>query len=507
MAGVTYTSKSGFLSSNDNRLGLNSTASPISLQDGEASDLQNIDFDKFGGFSKRNGYTALNTTAFNAGATWTSLHFLELSTGVDYIMGTCGNKLAKMDSFDGTWDDITGALTITAGNNNLFDWITFLDIAYGTNNVDVPIKWTGAGNGSAMTVPATLTKAKFVTKFAGRLFLANVELAGVTYPTRLYWSSINAETWNAADFNSVDLNDGQAISGLEVLGDRLVIFKERSIHIAVHTGDADIPFTFTKTSSPVGAVSGYNIAEIDNGLMFSYIDGYWYFDGWNAFKASDRINTTYDGLAQARYEFSNGAYQKIKNRYWASVTASGGSTNNRNITWDSFNNSFSVYKGINSNCMVVLNTSGDERIYFGDYLGFVYLADTGSNDNPSNVSTAIDGYYWTRWFHDSDLVNVKGNPRFVLYYDYASTTLRISYSYDLSNAEDFTIIYNLTAPGEAWDTAIWDTALWGASGGSFRRIDLDGRGRLVRFKFSNAILSQPFKINGFGREVYLETIV
>ena len=130
--------------------GLNTNASGLAVQDSESSDCQNVDFDIFGSVVKRNGYTQLNVSAFNSGATWNSLHWLELSSGTDYIMGTCGNKLAKMDNLGGTWTDITGALTITAGNTNFMRWRTFLDTAVGTNNVNVPIKWTGTGNGAVL---------------------------------------------------------------------------------------------------------------------------------------------------------------------------------------------------------------------------------------------------------------------------------------------------------------------------------------------------------------------
>ena len=41
--------------------GLNTNGNPINISNEEASELQNIDFDKFGRFSKRKGYLQLNT--------------------------------------------------------------------------------------------------------------------------------------------------------------------------------------------------------------------------------------------------------------------------------------------------------------------------------------------------------------------------------------------------------------------------------------------------------------
>lgn len=506
-SGVKYTSRSLPLSNLSNSGGLNSTASPLQLQDNEASDLQNIDFDRFGAFLKRNGYTALNTSAFNSGAVWTSLHFLELSSGTDYLIGTCGNKVAKMDSFDGTWDDITGAVTITAGAANKFKWATFLDTALGVNNVDVPIKWTGSGDAAAMTVPANLDTAKFIKVFNSYTILANVSVSSGRHNSRVYWSALNSiSSWDAADFNDVSRNDGQDITGLEVLGDRLVIFKERSIWVALFTGDADIPFSFIKTQSNVGAISGYAISEVDNGLVFLAQDGIYFFDGANSTKISDRISTTLLGFSKSRYADVVATYQQEKNRYLAAFSASGSSTNNRTITWDSYNNAFSYYRGLSMNAVVTLKTSGEERVYFGDYLGYVYRADTGADDYPANTQTAIDSYYWTKWFNDQDLLDVKGMPHLVVYYDYNSALLSFSYSYDLIGGDQFSQTLDMTAPGGAWDIGTWDMSDWGASGGNLQRLDLTGLGRLVRFKFSNATIGQTFKVNGFGREAYLAKV-
>ena len=43
--------------------GLNTNGNPMMISNEESSDLQNIDFDKFGRLKKRNGYIHLNSTA------------------------------------------------------------------------------------------------------------------------------------------------------------------------------------------------------------------------------------------------------------------------------------------------------------------------------------------------------------------------------------------------------------------------------------------------------------
>lgn len=493
-----------------NGAGLNSTASALSVEKEESPDLQNIDFDKFGAFRKRQGSATLNSSAFNSGAAWTSLHWLELSTDTDYLMGTCGDKLAKMDSLDGTWDDITGALTITPGNNNHFQWITFLDTALGTNGVDVPIQWTGTGNGSAAAVPTNLTKAKWIESFTPNsyYFLGNVTVSGTAHPSRVYWSDLNALTFTDTNFNEVARNDGTAITGLKMLGEELIIFKEHSIFKALFTGDRDIPFVFVRTKSSVGCVGGYSIQEVSNGLIFMAEDGFYYFDGSNSFKMSDRITATLGDMEESRFPNAVSCYQHNKNRYWSSETTSGGTTHNRNIMFDSYNNSWSLYRGLSANCFARVRTSGEERIYFGDYSGFVYRADTTNTDNPLGVATAINAYFYSKWHDFEDIVHSKGTPHIYIYYQLSNATLTFSYAYDGESVSSYNQTFSTSGGAALYGTATYDsTDTYASTGSAIVRRDLTSRGRLVQFKYANATSGETFQINGYGTLTRAETYV
>lgn len=505
MAGIDFTSKTVPTGVTGFNGGLNSTDNALFLKDNEASDLQNIDFSVNGAFYKRNGYETVNSSAFNSGATCTSLYWYETASS-NFLVGTFGDKIAKMDDFDGTWDDITGGLTVTAGDNNLFQWVTFNGKVYGTNNVDPPVKWDGTSNMTAWTVVTGLTDALAIEQFENYMFMGNVLVSSNRRATRLYWSSLDdAETWDAADFVEIGLDDGQEITALKALGDRLVIFKERSIYIGLFTGDPEIPFVFKKTQSSVGAISRHSIQEINNGLVFLSYDGLYFFDGITSTKISDRINTTLQGYSKGRFQYAVSGYQREFNRYWIAFTSSGSSQHDRVITWDTLNNAFSVYVGHTPNAFETLEINGEERIYFGDYAGFAYRADTGTSDNPEGTATAISAYFKTRWFDFGDQANQKAIPQIVIYYEYSASTLNFSYSYDLEEGDQNTQSFDLEALGAKWDAANWDEATWGVSGGSFRRRDLDGRGRLIRFKFANETLDEVFQINGVGMNVHLET--
>jgi len=192
-------------------------------------------------------------------------------------------------------------------------------------------------------------------------------------------------------------------------------------------------------------------------------------------------------------------------RYISSFTLSGSSTHNRCITWNSELNAYSLYKGINANCFAHAYVSGQERIYFGDYLGYVYRMDTGTDDYPANTVTAIDAYYYTKWFDYGDLISRKATPEIKFYHQIASTTLTFAYSYNFESADQYSQSVDLSSSGALYDTAVYDTDTYTNEGGSVKRRDIIGRGEVVRFKFANSQAGKTFTIDAFAAFPSAET--
>jgi len=119
-------------------------------------------------------------------------------------------------------------------------------------------------------------------------------------PTRIYWCNVrDFSTWSATSWIEISMQDGQPITGMYPLADRLVIFKERSIFNLFFTGDSTLPFVYTVSNSPsVGCIAPYSIQEVENGLVFLSYDGFYYYDGSNAYKMSLQIQNTISGLNQ-----------------------------------------------------------------------------------------------------------------------------------------------------------------------------------------------------------------
>ncbi len=513
MAGNNFTTPSTPVNSIKLSGGLNSTAGPFGVDDSESTDLQNIDFNKFGSILKRSGYSPLNTTALQASPAIDSLHWYEATVSgaqVRYAMVTAGTNIYQMNSLDGTWNNITGNVSLTAGNHA--DTENWLNEAYFTNGLNVPVKWTGTGNATTVPQPVNVTKPKYIRQFNNYMFIGNVFVSGVLQSSRIYWSDLRTtSSWTATQFIDISKDDGQQITGLRVLSDRLVVFKERSIYNVFFSGDVDIPFILPgggKSNSPVGCVAPFSIQEIENGLIFLSLDGFYYYDGNNAYKVSDRINATLLGYNTTRFSQAVSCKQLSKSRYFCSLPGPSATNNNKVIVWDWFNNAFSVYSGMSPSAMYTFYVSGmDERPYFGDYAGFVYRMDTGLDDKPLNVSTAIDAYFYTNWKAFGDIVDQKGIPNVVIFYQNSNSVLTFAYSYDFETTDHYTQTISLATSTAVYGSAIYGVDTYANAGGAGMRQDLDGRGRTVRYKFANSTLSETFQIDGIGSNVHLETNV
>ncbi len=366
---------------------------------------------------------------------------------------------------------------------------------------DNPIAYISFGKNVAITT------SKCVAQFQNFLFMANVTFNGTIERSRIVWSNIKDDlTWLATSFIDISRNDGQQITNIKVLGDRLVIFKERSIYNLFFTGDADIPFTVQESDSNVGCIAQHSVQDIENGLVFLSGDGIYYYDANNSYKISLQIQTTLLSYNVTRLNQARSMLQKNKNRYFLSLPSNAQTNNDTVIVWDWQLNAFSVYGAIAANSMVTVYVGAiDERIFFGDYSGFVYQMDTGVDDFPLNVRTAITSYYYTNWKNYDDLVDQKGVPNIVLYYQSNNAVMTLAYSYDFENADTFSQTFSTATSTDVYGTAIYGTSTYAGEGGSQQRRDLDGRGRVIRFGFKNANLSETFQIDGMGSFAHLET--
>lgn len=361
-----------------------------------------------------------------------------------------------------------------------------------------------------MLLPTEMTKVKSFEIFFGHTIAANVTVNGVKYGSRIHWSYPGTiERWWDADWADVDRDDGTDVVCVKSLGERLVIFKERSIWIAAYTGDTDVPYVLSKTPSNVGCIARDSVQEVNNGLIFLSYDGLWYFDGSNSTKISDKLNYTFKNEVSAtRMNYAVSTMYRSRNQYMITLTESSGTQNTCTYVWDYYTKGFTRHRGFEANSITTCNVANEERIYFTDSNGFLYRYDIGVDDYPLGVQTAINAFYKTKWFSFGDLVCVKSSPQLVTYTDFNNGSLTLGYAYDFDDIDQYTVVIPMSTGTATYDapTSIYDVSKYAGSGGFPRRTDMAGRGRVLRLSFSNNALSETFKLSGFGMSVMLETV-
>ncbi len=296
---IPLTSKRFFM----NNLGLNSKAASTALMDGEASDLQNVQFDTRGAIEKRSGYAKRITAAISGTpAILGGIEFREKggTTQVVIVTDDATLKILSDTETPSSWTDETNSMTITesATNYPVFTHTGDNDALVMTNQSDPPLTIANNLDASVLTHPTDLEGAKYCIWWNNHLVLLNVTINSTTYPLRLYF--YNAGVINAvSDTHYVTLpSKDEKITGVAELFGNLYVFTANEIHQISGTSYDD--FSRIKTSSNVGTISHWSIQNIENNLVFLSPKGVAVFDGIRSIHISDKIQTTLDGISATR---------------------------------------------------------------------------------------------------------------------------------------------------------------------------------------------------------------
>ena len=146
----------------------------------------------------------------------------------------------------------------------------------------------------------TPPKARQVESFSSHLILGYTIEDGTAYPQRLRWSDTgNPEVWTGGNSGFIDLVDTPDwIVLLCPLGDRLIVYKERSIWEVIYVGSPNM-FIATKLIDGVGSYIPDGVESLGDEHFFVGPDNMYRFDGRNLTEAGDRIRPLvfgYDAL-------------------------------------------------------------------------------------------------------------------------------------------------------------------------------------------------------------------
>lgn len=465
--------------------------SPAAIELNQALDLDNIVIGTNGAsFRTRLGNSKINSTVFNSGGTWTGLGYFLTSAGVEYLVGVNGTKFGTNQATAGVYTtsftDSTGAITITSGASNLWDFMTFDDaiVAFGgpPDNPDAPFTWTGSGNASALGGTPPSAYGGFTAN--NRVFAFRT----AANPSTIYWSIIgNSADWSGSGSGSNvvgSLEDNQKITGAQILSTNYVlIFKEASTYQMVI---ASSPFPIYTLFDKIGCVGKHASINIDGTV-------YWINQHLRMCSTQGEeyksYPTTADDLWNAVLTTRAADIQAVRQQgvdydwiVW--FVTNSGTTNNAAIIWDLQNQCWlRCSTGYKMNAAV--NDKFGET-YVGGYDGFVYKQDTAATYGDASESPATITALWrSGWLNGTDIEKIiQINELGVLYKTKASGSITINYGFDFVADSASTTLSQVAAGSETR---------------AYKYARLSGRGNFFNFKISQSSST----IDTFVDQIYL----
>ena len=210
--------------------GLNFRTDQFNLQPNESPDLLNVDVDPRGGIKLRNGVTAINTSALSHNVEGIASFFTD--SGTSQIIANYHQTIAR--SSGSAFTTISGPTNRTSGSRMY--GVTMNNVFYGVSGDLVSLKWDGSsGADLGVTLDGTAGNfpiGQYVTFWNNFAWGGKTREGGTYYNSRLRWSNANQpEKWTNTDYVDIDVGErGDVITGLVPLADRLLIFKNNSVH-------------------------------------------------------------------------------------------------------------------------------------------------------------------------------------------------------------------------------------------------------------------------------------
>lgn len=246
-------------------------------------------------------------------------------------------------------------------------------------------------------------KGKYIALYKDSLFIAG----DPANPSRVYYSGggdkINDFTvGSGGGLIDVSKNDGQAVTGLIVFKNTLIIFKEDSIW----------QFSFTSSGLPqivqvnpsVGCIAPRSIVAVENDVFFASRRGIFTigneagfaFDVLRTNELSARVRATYRTIDPAYIQNISAIYTSDANKNLVifSYTPSGSTTNSKALVYDRERLGWYKWSNIPANCWTAFRgTDGiNHWLYGDDASGYVKEILTGSDD----FGSSIRGYFRVR---------------------------------------------------------------------------------------------------------------
>jgi hypothetical protein len=313
----------------------------------------------------------------------------------DHVIIVAGSAIYKYSS---GWSAITGGLTITAADDNTFEWCDADGTIYAINGADVPFKWTGTGDAAAAGIDGRFSDAEHIAYWDNRVWYGN---ADTDYDKLWHTDTAAHDTIGVNNFYLM----GSAVTGLYPSKDALAVHTRNGIHVLRPTGNSTIPYSLVPMTSRA-TVCGRGILALPNDdQIFIRKDGIYKWDGGEeAIKISHSLDLGYwSDVNTARLHQAHALYYPQEAESWFWLPKDDDTENTEIIIYsDRHDVWFGPYTGTGTyfkrNCSALIGEKPHAGTYNGSGSIGGKLEDHAPTDHYNDDDDSANGTVIEHWF-------------------------------------------------------------------------------------------------------------
>ena len=491
---------SGSIGFFDNKGGLNTKASPMSLAANESPDLLNIDLSATGAIASRAGSLQYTTAAVGAGGNIMGLFRLLKSSGAKYMLAAEGGSF--YEEALATAGDFTTSRGSGFSSSKIWSGAEYADKLFLANGYDAPVVYAGGADVTPLidqpgsSLPGAWVGINQPAGFAVTTYGRAERMAawGVASEPSLVWFSAvqNPLDWaddlgsGAGGYNILVLKDnGEKVQAVVPFYDFTLVFKETEC--AVYAGYSAADTTLQKIF-PVGTVAPRSVVQVGR-------DVYW----WSHLGPTSMSGTDqYGDLDMVRISNKvESVVRRVNRRLESQIVALHDRDNSRVIwfyppTGSTVNSEALVYHydigawtrwdNIQAHSALgVAEAGGGNALYLGRSDGHIHRLGVGTSD----AGDVFTSRYVTAWMPGPSFGQGYRVPR-VLWAVDGLPNVGVYYQWDFAPTWYSLGRLSSMIPQNTWSaTDTWDAFETFEDAGGIPTATIRGQGKVLRFKFEN----------------------
>ena len=448
---------------------------------GSARILRNFEPSIFGGYRRVEGFSKFDTNAVTNTGVIRGIHHYS-----NEVYAVRGDDLFK--SSGSGWTQVSDNATYSSGGVTVggtgkvrflkydFDGTEKLMLVDGTGK---PYRFDGTTFEQLTSLPSDTSGSKFAVNFKNHIFLGNGK--------NLVFSAPYADT----DFTSASgggiINVADAITGLIVFRDQLIVFSENSINVVAGSSVGD--FQLKPVSRDLGCIAEDTIQEIGGDIIFLGPDGLRLFsatDRFGDFSLATVSKPVQDEILDLITSSPNGfsstvIREKSQYRLFGYNTGfTNASAKGIAATQLQEGISFNDLRGVNAYVVHSEYVDRTELIYFGASDGYICRMEDGNSFDGEK----IQGTFATPYIPLGDPTIRKTIYKGITYLDVnGEVDIRYSLKFDFDQQNviqpDSLLFSNLAASSISYGAGIYGTSSYGGKQKAIYELQTIGSGFTV----------------------------